>query len=316
MADSVYQVDINPAEERSLYLQTYLFNESYFMQKQPCREVYTFHLVHVASKEVHARFSLFRQADKAISPCRGTFGSIEMNARLPVQYLDFFIREIDAFAMKQRMKQIEIKSYPFCYDQQVSATLTNSLLRQGYHLLHTELNYHLPVTTKAFTDNLHHSGKRRLQKCIYNGFTCGEEKKPDFSAIYQMIVQNRERKGHPVSMNFADFRQLFSDFPGIYKIFAVRDRSRVVAVTVAVEINKRILYYFLPAHDEAYNTYSPMVLLIQCLYNYCQQMGFTLFDLGISTDKGVPNYGLMRFKQNMGADASLKLSFVKNLVGD
>jgi lipid II:glycine glycyltransferase (peptidoglycan interpeptide bridge formation enzyme) len=128
-----------------------------------------------------------------------------------------------------------------------------------------------------------------------------------------MIVQNRERKGHHVSMSFADFRQLFTDFPGIYKIFAVRDRSRMVAVTVAVEINKHILYYFLPAHDEAYNTYSPMVLLIQCLYDYCRQAGFTLLDLGISTDKGVPNYGLMRFKQNIGAVTSLKLSFVKNL---
>jgi hypothetical protein len=47
-------------------------------------------------------------------------------------------------------------------------------------------------------------------------------------------------------MLYNDFRQLFVDFPAYYKVFSVRKYQGIVAVTVAVEINKRILFY-LPA---------------------------------------------------------------------
>jgi hypothetical protein len=316
MADSAYQIEINPPGEIPGNFRLYLFNQPFHILKQPCSQVYTFYLIHKKKRLAFARFSLFCQEEKGISPCRGTFGSIEMHPQLPVQHLDYFIQFIDAFAVKQGIRQVEIKSYPFCYDQQVSTLITASLLRQQYRILHTDLNYHLPVTAGAFKDLIHPSEKRRLQKSIAKGFVFGEEKDPDLELIYQMIVQGRTRKGYPVSMNFTDFRQLFMDFPGIYKIFSVKDQSVIAAVTVAVQINSQILYYFLPAHDPVYNTYSPMVLLIKGLYDYCQQAGFTLLDLGISTDKGVPNYGLMRFKQNLGALSSLKLSFFKMLIDD
>jgi hypothetical protein len=313
MEDSPYQIIINPSGEIPCTFQGYLFNEPFHMRKQPCTQVFTCYLIHKKQQKAYARFSLFGQQEKGISPCRGPFGSVELNPLLPLPFLECFIQFIDHLAVKQGMAQIEIKSYPFCYQPQVSALITATLLQQKYHILHTDLNYHLPVTKESFSTLVHLSVKRRLQKCIKKGFTFGEETEPDFTAVYAMIVQSRQRKGYPVSMNFADFQQLFIDFPGIYKIFAVKDHSKLIAVTVAVQINQQILYYFLPAHDPDYNTYSPMVLLIKGLYDYCQQAGFVLLDLGISTDKGEPNYGLIRFKQNMGAISSLKLSFIKRL---
>jgi hypothetical protein len=313
LADSPYQIQINPHGEIPCSFTSYLFNEPFLIQKQPCREVFIFYLLHKKKQKAYARFCLFRQEEKGISPCRGTFGSVEMNPLLPVQYLDLFIEQIELFAVAQGIREMEIKAYPFCYAPQVSGTITAAFLRQQYQIQYTELNYHLPVAISPFTDQIHLSEKRRLQKCMAEGFVFGEEKEPDLALIYQMIVQNRQRKGYPVTMLYNDFRQLFVDFPAYYKVFAVRKDQRILAVTVAVEISKHILYYFLPTHDQVYDRYSPMVLLIKGLYDYCCAEGFEILDLGIATDKGVPNYGLMRFKQNMGAQTSLKLSFVKRL---
>jgi len=55
------------------------------------------------------------------------------------------------------------------------------------------------------------------------------------------------------------------------------------------------------------------VLLTKGLYAYCQENSFGMLDMGISTDRGAANYGLIRFKQNLGAITSLKLSFEKQL---
>jgi hypothetical protein len=312
IADSSYEIVINPTKTIRCSFQEYLFNQPFYLQKQPCKEVYSFYLIHKKNRQAWAKFNLFVQEKRGFSPCRGPFGAIEMNPLLPVPYLDNFVQHIDAFAAKLGLREILIKSYPFCYNPEASAIITASLLRLHYQILYTDLNYHIPVTQRAFIEQVHLSEKRRLKKCVARGFSFGEEPEPDFALIYQMLVNSRHQKGYPVSMSFSDFRQLFADFPGIYKLFVLKDKQRTIAFTVAVEITKQVLYYFLPAHDPAYNTYSPMVYLIQNLYGYCQKTGYTLLDLGISTDKSVPNYGLMRFKQNLGASVSLKLSFVKS----
>ena len=312
-ADSQYTVVVNPEATIPIGFQTYLFNEPFHISKQACKETYTFYLLHQQSKQAHARFTLFVEKNKGISPCRGPFGSIEFSLQLPVQHLDAFVEYINAFARGLGLQQLVVKSYPFCYQPEASAILSAALLRQKYQLLYTDLNYHIPITQKEFTKGLHPSEKRRLQKSVNKGFVFTEEADPDLPLIYQLLVDSRTRKGDPVTMSFNDFSRLFHDFPGIYKVFTVRDKQIIAAVTVAVHINQKILYYFLPAHHAAYDAYSPMVLLIQGLYVYCQKNHVELLDLGISTDKSVPNYGLMRFKQNLGALVSLKLSFVKDL---
>ena len=104
---------------------------------------------------------------------------------------------------------------------------------------------------------------------------------------------------------------LFHFFPKAFQIFTVRDKHKIVALTVTVRVNDRILYNFYPADAAEYHNYSPTVMLTEGLYNYCWEVGIGLLDLG-----SAPNYGLIRFKKNLGAQASLKLSFEKVFTQD
>jgi hypothetical protein len=244
-----------------------------------------------------------------ISPCLGTFGSIEMNEKLPQYALDYFIQSITTFALTNNLRVVSIKAYPFCYAEQISARITASLSNNGYHISQTELNYHLPVTDKAFVSQIHLSARRRLKKCLQQGFTFSQELQPDLPAIYRMIQATREKGGFPVTLDYPAFEQLFVRLPEVYRIFTVKDKDKIIALTITVKINESILYYFLPADDPEYRSSSPMIMLIAGIYQYCQQHNFQLFDLGIATYKGAPNYGLIRFKQNLGGNSSLKLSF-------
>ena len=58
---------------------------------------------------------------------------------------------------------------------------------------------------------------------------------------------------------------------------------------------------------------SPVAFLADNLYKYCQREGITLLDIGTATDKGMPNVGLMTFKERLGCTPSPKLTCTKSL---
>jgi lipid II:glycine glycyltransferase (peptidoglycan interpeptide bridge formation enzyme) len=73
-----------------------------------------------------------------------------------------------------------------------------------------------------------------------------------------------------------------------------------------VRTSDKTLYNFYPADSEAWLAYSPMVLLLEFVASWAKERGFEVFDLGIATDNGVRNEGLIRFKQNIGGIETLK----------
>lgn len=312
-AESLYNILINPLENIHGVFPFYLFNEPQHLRQQPCRGLTTFYLFHRRKKRAEARFSFFVEDGKAISPCRATFGSVETHPSLPQHALDYFIMAINRFAASQGISQIIIKSYPFCYAPKTAAHLTACLTWHGYQISLTELNYHIPITEIPFELQVHHSEKRKLKKCMQHGFIFSEDCQPDLTAVYKMIEATRIAGGFPVSLPFADFENLFKKFPGIYQVFTVKDGSIIIALTVTVKINQHILYNFYPADHPGYRAFSPAVLLLKGVYEYAQQQKYTILDLGIATDQGKPNYGLIRFKRFIGGKASLKLSFIKNI---
>jgi lipid II:glycine glycyltransferase (peptidoglycan interpeptide bridge formation enzyme) len=85
----------------------------------------------------------------------------------------------------------------------------------------------------------------------------------------------------------------------------------LLALTIGVVVNSKILYNFLLSAEESYKSYSPTILLLKGVYEYCQGNSYKLYDLGPASDEGIPNYGLITFKQKTGGEASLKMGFEK-----
>jgi hypothetical protein len=263
-----------------------------------------------------ASFFLYERDGNGVSPCRAPFGSVQVERQLSFAALDVLLKAIDTFAMRQRFGEIRIASYPFCYAPDVSALLTAGFTANGYAIVTTDLNFHIPVTEAPLEACMHPSERRRLRKCREAGLQFVEEQAPDLPSIYQFVTSCRQRRGFPVTLDYAGFEALFRDFPENYRLFTVKDRESTAALAVGVRVSPDILYYFYPADDPAYKTYSPTVLLLHGMYAYARFKGYSLLDLGIATDGGEPNHGLIRFKKNMGGEASLKLTFRKAFFTD
>lgn len=314
---AIHRLDEAPSLSTSVPLdfEGFLFNERVHLRSQPSSEGYSLDWIHAAQNRVKARFSIFIHEATGMSPCRAPFGSLEFSPRLPVQALDLFLDQIELFTRTHALQQLQIKSYPFCYAPEQATTLTQRLLQRGFCITQSELNYHLPVTTTPFVSRLHPSKRPRLRKSMQQGVVFAEAPDLDPAIVYAYVKKCRLRRGFPISMTEADFLALFRSFPDSVKVFTVTTPDHIAALTVAIVINKRILYNFYLADEDEYRKGSPAVLLTQGVYQYCQLNGFEVFDLGISTADGIPNPGLMRFKQDMGAQTTLKLSFEKKWKG-
>lgn len=313
---STYQVVVHhPSQELLLSgafrFERYLFNEPVHLASQPGENVYTFYLVNHLHNRVEARFSLFLEELLGKSPSRAPFGAIECNPKLRFEYLSYFLTEIHRFAAQKGVRALRLTNYPFCYAPESAQMLTALLLENGYTICNTELNQHITIAEEAFEKHLHPSERRRLRKCVQAEFVFEEALQPDLAQVYAFVKECRLRRCFPISMDWVSFEKLFFDLKPFCKVFWVKDHDQITALTVVILVNGRIMYNFYPADHASYRNYSPVVMLTKGLFDYGQQNGFQLLDMGISTDKGEPNYGLIRFKQNLGAETSLKLSFEK-----
>jgi len=292
------------------------FHQRAFLQGQPCGEPVVFQLHQRRPDRVAAAFVLYERDGAGVSPCRAPFGGIVLNPTVPFEALSALLRAVEAFARERGLREIRVVSYPFCYAPEASALLTAAFTAGGYAVAVTDLNFHIPVTPEPLEGRLHPSERRRLRKCGRAGLHFAEEAAPDLPHLYGFVADCRRRRGFPVTLDYAGFEALFYRHPDQYKVFTVRDGNRLAALAVGIRVAPPILYYFFPADDAAYAAHSPTVPLLAGMYGYAQRHGYRQLDLGIATDGGRPNPGLIRFKRNMGAEPSLKLTFRKTFFTD
>lgn len=281
----------------------YLFNEVRHIESQkPFDNLVTFVLFNKAEGYIDARLQIIEQKSQGFSPFRATFGGIEYSDNLPEKELSIFFNGVMKHPKVSQLSRLTITEKPNFYD-------SHTINWQSEKVIDT--NQHLLVNTSSFINRIVPAEKRRLKKCINHGFSFEEIKNPDFDSAYQFVKINRERKGRPTTMNAQTLASVFEQMPNDYKLFVVKDGQKVIAMTILVKLNEDAQYIFLPADDASYHTFSPSVMLFNGVYAYCQQSNAKVIDFGISSEAGVLNEGLFRFKKNLGCVASEKITFRK-----
>ena len=265
-----------------------------------------------SKKGIEIMMSLFLEKEEAFSPLRMSFGGIMAKETVRYSDVESFVQFMISFCQHQKVKALKITTYPFSYAPNLSAIYTHIFLQKGFLVSNADITHYLTLDD-TFEDKLHLSALRRLRKCQKEGFIFEHWEQADLLFVYNFVTRNRNRKNYPVSMSFEDFQSTVAAFPDNYWVFVIRKEQEIIALTVAIVINKDILYNFYPADKEEYLQYSPIVMLMAGLHQFARERGFQILDLGISSDKSKPNNGLIRFKENLACKSSLKLSFSKSL---
>ncbi len=175
-----------------------------------------------------------------------------------------------------------------------------------------DLNQHLDLTT-GFDGQLHPMQVRKLRSAPKNNISCSLEGPSSLGDVHEFIAYCRSQNGLKINISLQKLSDLFARFPDSYHIFSAFQGEVRVAAVVTCLVTPRVAYYYLPATQEEYKSYSPMVPLIKEIAQYYQSRGVSILDLGISSIQGKKQEGLYKFKQRMGAQLSYKPTYQLDL---
>lgn len=291
----------------------FFFNNAEHLCQQSDRPFCVITALNQITLQADARCTFFVEPNRAVSPVAAPFGSVEFIQTLPDPILSDLLDALIDEAQTTGVPVLRLVNYPHCYAPEQAHRLTEQLLKRGFQVTAADQNSFLTITNDAFENIIDASERRRLRKCQRVGFQFMHWQCPDVDATTSFLARTRQQQGYVLALPLDRLGQLIQTFPNQFPIFAVMDGSAIAALTVAVRVRDDILYSFLPASDPGYHAYSPMVLLIDGLFRYCQQQQIRLFDLGVSLDGNhQPKPSLIRFKRNLGAQESLKFTFEKS----
>jgi len=281
---------------------TFLFHKPEFIFRYPENQIITF-------EESGSKIHFSRIGNLLISLDKSPFGSFVITSGTTKNKLSSLVEKIEDWSRKEGIANLLIRSFPEIYEPEQNALIKETLIGSGFSIKYEDITQVIPVTEGSMHLNTHK--KRRLRQAESLDFSFREIPLNHLEEAYSLIVESRESKGYPVTMTFRDLEAMFKLFPGDYLLFGVFDKNKLIATSVCIKVNDKILYCFYIGDALAFRPNSPITLLINGIYEYCQANYFEMLDLGISTDKGIINKGLYAFKKTFGSFDSYKLTFLK-----
>jgi hypothetical protein len=276
---------------------------------------YPFHLKKKNINESLGIFNITEFNNKHFkSPIAGSFGAIEFSIELPIDIkINFIEKVLDFITRELNAKSIEVVLSPDIYDLENNSFSLNTFFRKKFLIDRIETNQFIDIKKYCFEKDVSYGNRKRIKKCINKGLIFSKLESQDYLKAFQVIVENRERRGFPLTMNWESLNQMINVFNEKLYFFALKDNKEIVASAICINVVPNLLYVFYWGEIKGYEKLSPIALLSIKLVEYCVENQYKILDIGTSTDRSNPNIGLLKFKKNIGCKSCNKFYLKKKL---
>jgi hypothetical protein len=290
-----------------------IFNQPDHLALQSTVGWTSFFILHEKNKKAIAAVYFHLADGIAKSPLKNPFGSIEFSDSTPLPLLYDFVLFIEQKLRARNIREIVVKAPPQKYSPH-AAIVNIFLLNNNYNVTHAKAGAVIEITEQPMKKILHRSERRRLAKAQKAELFFRQMPATSLNCVYKFIESCRDAKGYKLSLSLSDVQKTVEKFPDHYLMFGVFQNDTLAAASIAIRVQHNVLYEFYHDHHAEFNHLSPVVLLVEGIYRYCQSNGIALLDLGTSAADDAPNFGLLNFKLKLGAKPTPKLIFAKALV--
>lgn len=259
-----------------------------------------------------AEVSFHPEGSTAISPCRAPFGSFVFSEHLPPKVLYDFVAACEQHLTARGIRSVKITDAPLFY-REGSELLQTILFNQGYSVSKAELTTGIRVDHHHFDDKIEVWERRKLRQAKDKGAQFKMLPASELEVVYQLIQKSRSERGHSLSMSLEEVSKVVDTFKKEFLLSGVYISKELAAASIAIRVNREIVYNFYSGHPKKFDSLSPVVTLIGGLYRYCHTNHIRLLDLGTSAIHGQPNFPLLDFKLRLGAVPSMKITLTKKL---
>lgn len=243
------------------------------------------------------------------SPFSAPYGGFHFNpSESFIDEISNFINDLKEYAKDNNLQRIEITLPPDIYHHSVNAKFVNAFIRNGYNMPAPE------ITNWADLSNFDGTFAKRevmknIRKAMQNNLSMLKvsDQKLRLEA-YEIIRENRKLFNRPMHMTFDEIIETSSIIPIDFFLVKDPDFNSVGSAIFYRPHPKIILGTFWGDTPEG-RRLRTMDFLALNLFNYYKKLGYNYIDLGISTKDGIPNQGLIRFKEIHNCVSSLRFSF-------
>jgi hypothetical protein len=243
------------------------------------------------------------------SPFSAPFGGFHYrNESVYINNVQEFIKQLLDFSKNHGIKKINLTLPPSIYQQSINAKLVNTLIRSDFDMELPEITNWIEL--RHFNEVFSHRNSREYYKQSLKNklLFCTIKESTEKELAFEIIRENRQRFGRPIYMSFDDILQMEEIWP--VDFFGVKDTvGEMVASGIFYRFPRQIAYAVFWADTEKGRPLRAMDFLVFNLLRHYRSAGFEYIDLGISTELGIPNDGLLRFKETHEAVSSLRYSF-------
>ena len=254
-------------------------------------------------------------SEGAQCPYAAPFGGLfSKDERTDYGSINQFIRDLTIYLLKSGLNSLRLGLPAPIYSTNTTTKLINSLIRGGYKLnLIPEINSHL-LLREHNRENYPKNIKEIIRKTSRSKLKI-EEVFDDVQKLnaYKIVEENRTSRGRKMSMNYSHLRLL--DTICKSRFFIVKNKEgESVASAITFKSAQDIIYAQYWGDNPLGRSLNAMDFIAVSLVDIFQLEGWNIFDLGVSTENGVPNSGLLRFKESHQFISTLKLIVEINLI--
>ena len=222
--------------------------------------------------------------------------------------IEIFIDELLEYVMINSVKRIDLILPPSIYHLSFNTKLVNILIRKGFKMKVPDITNWIDLI--KFSGSFTNKGARKYYKQAIRN-----ELKFDFltetseqKIAYEIICYNRKKFGRPIFMTFEDLKSINNLWP--VDFFGVKDKNNsIMAGGVFYRGHESIVQGIFWGDSEEGRPLRAIDFLSKNIWDHYKNLGFEAIDLGISTEDGIPNEGLLRFKESHDCNSSLRFGF-------
>lgn len=253
---------------------------------------------------------LGEKGDELCSPFSAPFGGLSFNRSVEIECYERAVNALRQYSEKMG-KKVRITLPPNIYNLSHVSKSFSALNRNGARLLYSDMNYQYVLGKfDHFEGCLERSARKNFHNSQRLCFDFQQLNSADESQVeraYKVIRINRETKGYPLRMTLQAVLDTIKIVPADFFVMSYEDVD--VAAAQVFHVTSDICQVIYWGDVPEYSHLRVMNYFTYKVFEHYYHQGLRILDIGPSTEKGVPNYGLCSFKENIGCDISLKHTF-------
>lgn len=244
-----------------------------------------------------------------LAPFSAPFGGFHYRSEnIYMSEIEQFIEQLKEYAKIEGLKKIFLSLPPLIYQKSFNSKAVNALIRLGYEMLVPDITcwvdlsqYNGRFSYKMSRNNYNTAVRNNL---TFHVLTNVEDKK----TAYEIICQNRLQFSRNINMTFDEVMKTNELWP--IDFFAIKNsEGKMVASAIFYQFPEKVAYGVFWGDNVIGRTLKSMDFLSFNLWSHYKSLDYQYIDTSSSTEFGIPNETLLRFKEIHECRSSLRFNF-------